>query len=105
MARMPPTLRLRGRSTLTVTAYTTAVPYTLCTADAPADLVCDPGVAEATDDLEGDLQAVGLVAACQPSSFIQSVGLAACTHVKLDTPGKYKISFFVANSDVCAPFA
>lgn len=98
--RLPPTIRLRGGPTLSVSAFPSATPYTLCTADSPADMMCDPGVAQASDAVEGDLLAVGLVAACRPSSYISSVGLAACTHVQLDTPGIYVITFFVSNSDV-----
>lgn len=93
-------IRLKGPETITVPVATSAAPYTLCPADATADLVCDPGVASAVDSVEGDLLAVGLVTACQPSSYLATAGLAACTHIKLDTAGKYTITFSVANSDV-----
>ena len=76
-------------------------PYALCPPNAPADLVCDPGVAAAVDEVEGDLLSIGLVTACGPASYLAAAGLAGCTHVKLDVPGTYVVSFSVTNSEVC----
>lgn len=96
--REPPTLVLRGPSKIVAAASSTAAPYALCPADAPADLVCDFGVASAEDEEEGSLLSV--VSACHPDSIVSVSGLAACTHVKLDTPGTYSVAYSVSNSDV-----
>jgi len=85
---------------VTLLASSSATPYALCPPNAPADLVCDPGVATAEDEIEGDLLGIGLVTACSPSSYLKTVGLAGCTHVKLDTPGTYLVAFSVTNSEV-----
>eukprot|EP00892_Ulva_mutabilis_P005892 jgi/Ulvmu1/3675/UM017_0089.1 len=98
-ARSAPEIRLRGPAAVTLLAAATATPYTLCPPNAPADLVCDPGVASATDEVEGDLLSIGLVTACGPASYLAAVGLAGCTHVKLDTPGTYLVPFSVTNSE------
>lgn len=96
--RQPPTLMLRGPSKIVATASTSAAPYALCPANAPADLVCDFGVATAEDEEEGDLLAV--VSACHPDSIMSLSGLAACTHVQLDTAGSYMVQYSVSNSNV-----
>lgn len=100
-ARSPPEIRLRGPATITLLAASSAKPYALCPPNAPLDLVCDPGIASAVDEVEGDLHSIGLVTACGPSSYLTVIGLAGCTHVKLDTPGTYTVSFAVSNSEVC----
>lgn len=96
--REPPVLQLRGLYTILATVSSTATPYTLCPTDAPADLVCDPGVAVAEDEEEGDLSS--LVTACHPDSVVYQSGLGACSHVQLDTAGTYIVNFSVSNSNV-----
>lgn len=88
---------------MTLLAAPAATPYTLCPRGAPADLVCDPGVASAVDEVDGDLLSIGLVTVCGSTSYLTSVGLAGCTHVRLDTPGIYPILFAVTNSEVRLP--
>lgn len=98
----PPSIQLRGPSKIVATMSSTATPYILCPTDAPADLLCDFGVAAAEDEEEGDL--LSYVTACHPEYPISETGLAACSHVQLDTAGTYIVSFSVSNSNVRSRF-
>jgi hypothetical protein len=95
----PPEITLRGPQTVSVLAGQLSA-YTLCTKGAPENLMCDPGVASATDQTDGDLLAAGMVTACSQTSFLRAVGLAACAHIRLDVPGNYRIDFGATNSKV-----
>jgi hypothetical protein len=104
IASAPPTISLLGDPIITIMSGELFA-YTLCAPDSPQDLVCDPGVKSAIDDLDGDLLAAGAVTACSNSSTLAKAGLAACSMVvKPNIPGEYTVEFGVRDSEVCALF-